>query len=173
VLLCHKTHDTRGYTLEDEGIKICSCPRDSKVITEDLMNPRQTGEMPYGHKTSLSYATPFVASGWRVIAVLFPNTGIITATSAFAGWCLAGPVLFWHRKYILLKVHSMSVFILLYALIIFSVLSSVPTTLMVLLLPAACAIIFDDRLNVIGGSSEKLKEDLKKWTDFCQSMSTV
>jgi hypothetical protein len=137
------------------------------------MNPRQTGEMPYSHETSLSCAIPFVASGWRVIAVLFPNTGIIPATSAFTGWCLAGPVLFWHRAYILLKVHIVSVFVLLYALIIFSVLRNVPTTLVVLLLSAACAILFVDRLNVIGGSSEKLKEDLKKWTDFCQSMSTV
>jgi hypothetical protein len=51
-----KTHDTRGYAFEQEGIKICSCPRDSKVLVEDLMNLQQTGEKPYDHKTRLSYA---------------------------------------------------------------------------------------------------------------------
>jgi hypothetical protein len=161
------------HTLEHEGIKICSCPRDSKVLVEDLMNPRQTGEMPYGHETRLSNAIPFVASGWMVIAVLLRNTGIIPATSAFAGCCLAGSVLFLYMAYILLKVDIVPVFILLYALIIFSVLRVFPTTLVVLLLSAACAIILVDRLNVDGCSSEKQKEDLKQWTDFYQSMSTV
>jgi hypothetical protein len=48
-----------------------------------------------------------------------------------------------------------------------------PTTLVVLLLSAACVIILVNRLNVKRGTSEKQKEDLKQWTDFYQSMSTV
>ena len=112
--------------------------------------------MPYGHENSLSNAIPFVASGWIVIAVLLQNTVIITATSAFAGWCVAGSALFWFMSFILLKVYIVSVFILLYALIIFSVLRQFPPTLMVLLLSAACAIIHVDRLNVKQGSPEKL-----------------
>ena len=137
------------------------------------MNPRQTGEMPYGHETRLSYAIPYITSGWIVIAVLLRNTRIIPATGAFAGWCAAGSGLFWYMAYILLQVDIVPVFIILYALIIFSVLREFSTTHVVLLLSAACAIILIVRLNVKRGTSEKQKEDLKQWTDFYQSMSTV
>ena len=137
------------------------------------MNPRQTGEMPYGQETRLFDAIPFVASGWMVIAVLLRNTGIIPAATAFACWCVAGSVLFWYMAYFLLKVDIVPVFILQNALIIFSVFRELSTTLLVLLLSTECAIILVDRLNVKRVSSEKQKEDLKQWTNFYQSMSTV
>jgi hypothetical protein len=168
-----KTHDTRGYTLEHEGIKICSCPRDSKVLVEDLMKPRQTGEMPFSHETRLSCAIPFFASGLMVIAVLLRNTGIIPATGAFAGCCVAGSVLFWYTADIRLKGYIVCIFILLYAFIILSGLREFSPTLIVLLLSAPCTIILVHRLNAKRDSSENQKEDLKQWTDFYQSTSTV
>jgi hypothetical protein len=48
-----------------------------KVLAEDLMILQQSGILPCDRETFRSNAIPCVASGERVIARVFPKTGII------------------------------------------------------------------------------------------------
>ena len=53
-----KTDDTLGYTNGHPMIKKCSCPRNSKVLPEYLIDIHRTGELRYCFQIVLWFAIP-------------------------------------------------------------------------------------------------------------------